>query len=177
MSFFDDDDMIYFVAELTITYLLCGMRDGNAVRSKLNDGKSVFKHLLPGPSAFAYVTLLNNHKLWTLRCENLHDRDHVCHGTKGGIYTRKAASGGGGRWSFKCGWDKDGVQIHNKLMAFFSKMRQHTRFVDLETACDIWWEEQQSNRKMKRANKRQRDDVEEEDDGPTFLEFTQMMGV
>ncbi len=75
--------MITFVAEVTPTYLLCGVRDAASIRSNLKDGNDVFQKLPAGLVAFACCTLLNNHDLWTSRCENKHDQDHDCHGTKG----------------------------------------------------------------------------------------------
>ena len=82
-EFFRDEEMITFVAELTPTYLLCGVRDAASIRSNLKDANDVFQKLPAGPSAFTCCTLMNNHDLWTSRCKNEHDRDHDCHGTKG----------------------------------------------------------------------------------------------
>ena len=62
-EFFQDEDMVAFVAELTPTYLLCGVRETASIRSNLKDGNDLFRQLPPGPSAFAYCTLLNNHDL------------------------------------------------------------------------------------------------------------------
>ena len=175
-DFFQDKEMFAFVVELTPTYLLCGVRDAATIRNNLTDGKDLYRKLPPGPSAFACCTLLNNLDLWTLRSENEHDRDHDCHRTKGGIYTSKTAGGGGERRTFMCGWDKIGMSAHTTLMSFFSKMRQHDGFEDLLSASDDWIADNKPEKKTR--TKRQRDSgCEEDDEEPTFLEFTEMMGV
>ncbi len=69
-----------------------------------------------------------------------------------------------------CGWDKDGVRAHNKLVGFFSKMRQHDEVADLVSACDEWVT---GNKPATMTMKRQRMlDSEKDEDESSFLEFT-----
>ena len=54
-------------------------------------------------------------------------------------------------------------------------MRQHDGFLDLVSACDDWV---MGNKPAKITRKRQRIlDSETNEDEPSFLEFTQVMGV
>ena len=64
--------------------------------------------------------------------------------------------------------------MHESLVMFFSKMRQHERFDELKGASGVLWED---NRPGKRARKELIADDDEEDEQPNFMAFTEMMGV
>ena len=68
--------------------------------------------------AFAYLTLLNNFDLWTLRGKMVTDPTHACHRQKGGIFTRESAGGGGDRKGYKSGFDREGTKAHLALLSF-----------------------------------------------------------
>ena len=60
------------------------------------------------------------------------------------------------------------------MVLFFSRMKKHERFNELETACMEWWAEHMPG---KRAKKALLADAEEDPGEPSFLAFTQMMGI
>ena len=53
-------------------------------------------------------------------------------------------------------------------------MMRHKMFDQMVDFCKEWWSE---NEGWTRAAKKPRVETEEEEEEPTFLEFTQMMGV
>ena len=59
-GFFENGDIMEFVAETVYTYFLCGVCGSEDVKKELDKRSNVFDHLPPGPMAFACVTLLNN---------------------------------------------------------------------------------------------------------------------
>ena len=107
-EFYENAEMVAFVAEMLPTYFLCGVRNATAIRNKLGDGSEVFEHFPPGPMAFACLTLLNNHDLWTERCANKQNDSHASHKKKGGLYTSACAGGGGAARLFTVGGTRKG---------------------------------------------------------------------
>ena len=174
-EFFENEEVMEFFAELSHTYLVCGVRDADGVKRLINNEGCVLDHLPSGPMAFAYLTLLNNCDLWEMRMMNRDNADHECHKKKGGLYTGSSARGGGDCKVFKSGWDDDGTRVHNKLVSFFSRMKKHARYSEVKTVCEEWWAHNKPSNKRPRLEGGSAEG--NADSEPLFLEFTQMLGV
>lgn len=144
------DYLTEFFLRFLHTYGLCVFRKKGDAKKALTEGETIFALVQPTEFAFMLLQLLNNYDLWHERFLNGAYPTHACHSQKGGKYTSKTAGGGGVREPFKCGWDKEGVDLHDELLTFFGGITGHTMYKGLEDKGRKWWNE---NGKKTRASR------------------------
>ena len=99
------------------------------------------------------------------------------HKTKGGKWTSKSARGGGKCYTFNCGWDEEGLDVHRALMIFYYSIQKHDAFPEMVKKCGEWWETNKSRGRSTLEKKRSRECMMSETKAPTFEEFENYAGV